>query len=70
MIYICVSVSVSPDGEHKARLCPVVEYAKDGKIGSFINTNQSLWLSGSEAERVFVGETKNVAFSLSSIDTK
>ena len=70
MIYICVSVSVSPDGERKARLCPLVEYSKDGKFGSFINTNQSLWFTGVDAEHVFVGESKNVAFSLSTIDTK
>ena len=70
MIYICVSVSVAPTGERKARLCPLVEYSKDGKIGSFINVNQSLWLSGSEAESICVGESKNVSFSLSTLNTK
>ena len=62
--HICVSVAIDANGEIKARLCPIVHYSKNGKTGSFINTNESVWLEGAQANDLQIGMIKEVSYKL------
>ena len=62
MLYICVSTSYRNDDTHSARLCPVVQYKKSDREGTFINLDQSIWLSGSDAESISVGDLKDITY--------
>lgn len=62
--HICVSVAIDSDCQVKARLCPIVTYSKNGKTGTFINTNESVWFDGAQAKDLQVGMIKEVSYKL------
>ena len=62
MLYICVSTCDRKDDTHSARLCPVVQYKKTDREGTFINFNESIWLSDSDAESLCVGDLKDITY--------
>lgn len=62
MLYMCVSTCDRKDGTHSARLCPIVAYTKPDRSGSFLNLNQSIWLSDSDAESLSVGDLKDISY--------
>ena len=67
MLYICVSTCDRKDDTHSARLCPVVQYKKADRDGTFVNLNQSIWLSGSDAESISVGDLKDITYNYNDV---
>lgn len=67
MLYICVSICDRKDNTHSARLCPIVQYKKTDREGAFINFNQSIWLSDSDAESISVGDLKDIFYKYTDV---